>query len=451
MVDKVVSPIDELKKVLLELDLSYDLRDQCDDLITEIEKSQKKSVFALRRLNKDKSITEGFLNETIRDLETATAQLRDLQRQELAKKDRTILYKESQLQQVLDAAPNLISYVDREYRYQITNDLYAQFFGYDRNALKSAHIREVLSEDTFRRLKPLIERAFAGQDQEYELPLADKNEQIYVFKISISPAKNLDGKIIGAYLFGQDITDLKEKEEAINQQNEELEKYIQTNLQLENFAYLASHDLQSPLSNVISFTEALTESSQEKLDETERKFLHYIGTSSKRMQLFINDLLAFALAKNKIINIYPLDPAEVIAEVLDDIKMEQEKHGAMINVRQLPKEVKADRTILKQIFQNLLSNALKFRQPGLKTKIEIKCQEDRNYFVFSVADNGIGIPEEFHDNIFGIFKKLHLYAEYPGTGIGLSTVKFGVKKHCGRVWLDSTEGKGSVFYFSLPK
>ncbi len=451
MLDKGLKAIDELNELLYDVQLPQEHRASYVRLLKEVRKGQVKSDFALKRLRLDKEITEGFLNETIKDLEATTEQLRAYQEKELAEKDRTILYKETQLQQVLDAAPNLISLVDREFRYLITNELYTGFFGHHRDDLTDAHIEEVISKDTFQQIKPFLENAFNGEYQEFEQPVKDQNGSNRILRISISPATDLEGKNVGAYLFGQDITDLKEIEAAINSKNIELQKYIQSNLQLENFAYLASHDLQSPVANVINFADALTESAHDKLDVTERQFLHYINTSSKRMQQFINDLLNYALATNRTIDAKTIDPREILDHVIEDLSTQVKESNANISIGKFPKSIEADETILSQIFQNLLSNALKFAHADRPPVIHVDYKMLPKQHVFSVSDNGIGIPEEYHGSIFGIFKKLHLYSEYPGTGIGLSTVKEAVEKHNGRIWIESQEGEGATFIFTVPE
>ena len=253
------------------------------------------------------------------------------------------------------------------------------------------------------------------------------------------------------YIYGQNITELKEKERAIVEKNKELQKYIESNLELENFAHLASHDLRSPLINVINFSDMLMESAQGKLSGEEQKFLQFITDGAHRMKLFIDKLLDYSIYKNKKVEYENINISELVDGVLLDLTSEIKATGAHIDSVGMPLEVRADRLLITQVFQNLISNALKFRDNGKKPIVRISYENKNRRHKFAVQDNGIGIPAKFQDKIFGIFKRLHLRTEYSGSGIGLSTCKNAIEKHGGKLWLESELGKGSKFMFSIPK
>lgn len=253
------------------------------------------------------------------------------------------------------------------------------------------------------------------------------------------------------YMTYRNFRSKKSAEKNLKEINAELQKYIDTNLQLENFAYLASHDLKSPLQNVENFTNLLSASSSTNFTEDQLLFLKYIKQGTARMREFIEDLLTYSLASNKEIMTESVDLRKLLRNVVYDSDSIIEETGAQIKIAEIPSQVKADPILLRQIFQNLLTNALKFTKPGQIPKVEIGYAKDQQMHIFSVKDNGIGIPQEAQAQIFGIFKRLHLQEEFDGTGIGLSTCKKAAEKHGGKIWVDSVKDIGSTFFFSIPK
>lgn len=424
---------------------------ETEQLLSDLRKKVRRMEFSIERLGQDKNITENFLNATIEDLEEANKQLKIYQQKELAEKEQTILSKENQLQQITDAMPFSMAFVNKDFQYQLNNKTYQTWFGKSKESLKGQHISTLIGEEKFNRSKKILQEVFKGRAFSSEQVHIDKNDEEMILQINYIPAYDLQNNIIGAYVYAQNITQLKENEKAIEEKNLELEKYIQSNLQLENFAYLASHDLRSPLNNVLNFTKLLTMTAKDKLNDNELKFLEFINEGSERMQKFIEDLLAYSLSTNKEISFSEIDTLELIQEVLIDISSSLNKNKSSIALGELPKTILGDRVLLKQLFQNLISNASKFVPKNRRPKIKINCYEANKNYLFSIKDNGIGIDDSSKELIFGIFKRLHLRTEYDGTGIGLSTCKNAVEKHGGKIWVESKEGKGSTFYFTLPK
>ncbi len=417
--------------------------------ISEIEKyfsKQKKTEgklnFAVERLGRDKKITESFLSETINDLKEANKQLKTFRQQELVEK-------ENQLKQITDAMPSSIALVDLDYRYQLNNNQYKNWFGIDLHELKGLKVSDVIGKEMFETIKPNIDAAFMGHEFSRMLKLNTLNGFIDISVIYM-PAYDASKNIIGAYVFAHDVTEIKEKERILADKTKELEKYIQTNLQLENFAHLASHDLKAPLTNVLTFSKLLLDQSQEKLNAKEVKSLEFIYQGSVRMQQFIEDLLTYSLAKNRKIKYVDIVPEVLIRNILNDNIAYLRKNQAKVNIGSMPKSISGDSTLLRQIFQNLIMNAVKFVPEDVSPEVTINCITEGKQHLFSVADNGIGIREEDQSIIFGIFKRLHLKSEFPGTGIGLSTCKSAVEKHGGKIWLESVVNNGTTFYFTLP-
>ncbi|MGC1371534.1 MAG: PAS domain S-box protein, partial [Candidatus Sulfotelmatobacter sp.] len=270
--------------------------------------------------------------------------------------------------------------------------------------------------------------------------------------VTISPIKDANGNIIGASNIGRDVTERKHAEGQLAAQAQELsrkaEELARSNADLEQFAYVASHDLQEPLRMVTAYTQLLSERYSGKLDETANKFIGYAQDGAVRMQVLIQDLLAFSRVGRKEDARTAVDCNAVIEEVRQVLAPAVQESGAAITCSNLPM-VLADRTQMVQLFQNLIGNAIKFR--GAKPPvISVRAERQDQNWVFSVEDNGIGIDPEYAENIFVIFQRLHARAEYPGNGIGLAICKKIVERYGGKIWVESQPEAGSTFRFVMP-
>jgi signal transduction histidine kinase len=227
-----------------------------------------------------------------------------------------------------------------------------------------------------------------------------------------------------------------------------LEELARSNRDLEQFAYVASHDLQEPLRMVATYTQLLAERYQGKLDENADKYIHYAVEGALRMQTLVQDLLAFSRVGRHGTEFAVTECNPVVETALKNLHNAIEESKAQITCETLP-AVMADRSQLVQVFQNLIGNALKFRGASAPV-IRVSAEKKRREWIFSVSDNGIGIAPEHAEIIFVIFKRLHTRAEYPGSGIGLAICQKIVERHGGRIWVESEPGKGSSFKFALP-
>ena len=234
-------------------------------------------------------------------------------------------------------------------------------------------------------------------------------------------------------------------ERTVRERTEALER---SNRELEQYAYVASHDLQEPLRMIASYTELLARRYQGELDDKADMMIGYIVDGAKRMQELINDLLALSRVDSRGKAPEPVACNKIVAQVLRHIEGSVQDSGAEIIAHDLP-VVMADPTQLRQVFQNLLVNAIKFRGED-PPRVELTARRQGEQWELSVADNGIGIEAAFHDRIFTIFQRLHCKGEYEGSGIGLSLVKKIVERHHGRVSLESVPGQGSTFLFTMP-
>jgi light-regulated signal transduction histidine kinase (bacteriophytochrome) len=220
-------------------------------------------------------------------------------------------------------------------------------------------------------------------------------------------------------------------------------------VELERFAYVASHDLQEPMRTVRSFAQLLQKRFGEKLTGDAEEYLRFISEGVQRMQTLINDLLAYSRVNSQGAAFAPTDGNRIIASVLDSLRASIEQRQAQVTVDPLP-VVQADATQLGQVLQNLLVNAMKF-QDSPPARVHISAAEVDGGWQFSVRDNGIGIAPEYFERIFIMFQRLHTIDEYGGTGIGLAICKKIVERHRGKIWVESTVGEGSTFYFTIPK
>lgn len=232
----------------------------------------------------------------------------------------------------------------------------------------------------------------------------------------------------------------------LNQTNQNLEK---ANQELQDFAYIVSHDLQEPLRKIYSFGQFLIEDCSDRLSDEGKDYVERMQKASIKMKRLIQDLLKLSRLGTSTEAFELFNSSQAIKEAEDNLAIAIEESDAEIIADNMP-DVFASRIKLTQIFENLIGNAIKYRS-SRKPKIEISAEQQNGWVTFAVKDNGIGIEERFHDKIFGVFQRLHPNNQYEGTGIGLALCKKGVQQHSGKIWLESVPDKGTVFYFTMPK
>lgn len=270
------------------------------------------------------------------------------------------------------------------------------------------------------------------------------------------------GKIYAVAGISPDISERKKLEEDLKKVNITLEERVRertgelqklneellkSNRELENFAYITSHDLQEPLRMITSFTQLLEKQYGDKLDDRAREYIEFAVDGARRMYDLINGLLEYSRLSRKEARFTKVDLSDVIEEVKANLKLITNERNCILEVMDLP-IVFADRTQMVQLFQNLISNGIKFSKSI--PIINISAQKATAGYLFSVRDKGIGIEPKYFNRIFEIFKRLHHRDQYPGTGIGLAICKRIVENHNGKIWVESEPGKGSVFHFTIP-
>ena len=268
------------------------------------------------------------------------------------------------------------------------------------------------------------------------------------FEVSAYPSDN------GISVYFIDATERIKSEQQLIELNKSLEKHAnelaKSNSELEQFAFIASHDLQEPLRMVSSFLTQLKRKYNDQLDEKAQQYIHFATEGAERMRRIILDLLEYSRVGSVEIGKTEIDLNEVLDEVLSVHKKTIEKKKAIINIPDLP-VISASEIHLKQLFQNLISNSLKYQKDGNQPVINISVREDDDSWLFSVSDNGIGIDYKYHKKIFAIFQRLHAQEEYSGTGVGLAICKKIVEQQGGEIWIDSGDTQGTIFYFTISK
>ncbi|MCX6213683.1 PAS domain-containing protein [Spirosoma sp.] len=406
---------------------------------------------------------------------------------------------EQHLQLLRDAVPAMIFYLDDQQRYQSYNTVFQDWFGVDQQEVLGKTVREFLGEAAYRQTEPHLARAYAGQSERYELLAPSRMKQDRWLSIVYTPHTNQAGQVVGLIVLATDITPNKRVEaelrgseeryrqlsaaleeqvrqrtlaltaanEALSTSNKELEEtnslLNRSNANLQQFAYVASHDLQEPLRKIQQFGDLLktryTDSTGEAVVYLERMQL-----AASRMSTLIRDLLDYSRISTRRDKSAPVCLQTIVATVLNTLDWTIQQTGAQIQVDPLP-TLSGDASQLGQLFQNLLSNALKFSKPGVTSLIQIRSarvssadlpkaltphRAGHGYYRVDVVDNGIGFEEKYLDRIFQVFQRLHGKSAYAGTGIGLAICEKVVANHGGAITATSQSGQGATFSVYLP-
>ena len=370
----------------------------------------------------------------------ATAAVRDITDRKKA---------QAQFKNLLETAPDAMVIIDRDGRINLVNQQTERLFGYTRGELIDQPVEILVPENLRSRHvghrsgyfdDPKVREMGAG----LELSGRRKDGTEFPIEISLSPLETPDGQFATAAV--RDITERKTAQIKLTDYARNLEA---SNRELEEFAYVASHDLQAPLRNIISFSELLHDECVGKISEDADRYFGFIEEGALRLQGLIKDILEVSRVNRMERSFITVDTNECMETCRLQLRSVLEDSGGRIDFARLP-DVKGDALRLTQLFQNLLNNAVKFQRPGVPPLVTITARRFGEFWEFAIADNGIGISADECVQVFEIFRRLHTADEYPGTGIGLSICKKIVETHGGRIWAESEPGKGATFRFTLP-
>ncbi len=344
--------------------------------------------------------------------------------------------------------PAAIAMFDNEMKYVIASDRWYQEYGLSGRQIIGENYYDVIPQTkNMPEWVAAHQRCLGGAiEVKEEEPFPAADGAMGWLKWEIHPWMKDDGSVGGLIMFTEVITEKIAAREGLKKLNKQL---LASNQELEQFAYIASHDLQEPLRMVSSFLQLLEKKYQPKLDETAGQYIHFAVDGAQRMKALIKDLLSFSRVATVKQEMGFIDSKAIIADTCQVMAAVIEEKGAVIETAELP-VIKADELQIKQIFQNLISNAIKYAGNN-KPRVEIGWSDTDTHWCFSVKDNGIGVNPKYFEKIFVVFQRLHTKSAYSGTGVGLAICKKIAEKHEGRIWIESEEEKGSTFYFTVSK
>jgi PAS domain S-box-containing protein len=375
-----------------------------------------------------------------------TAAIRDISVRKAAEK--VLAQMEGRYRGLLEAAPDAMVVVHQDGGIVLLNLQAEKEFGYRRDELLGQKVTNIIPEGFAERLIAdglrSAEDALAQQiGTGIELIARRKDGSEFPIELMLSPLESAEGTLVTAAI--RDITTRKKAEAQLLQKVEELNR---SNVELGQFAYIASHDLQEPLRMVASYTQLLSRRYKGKLDSDADEFIAFAVDGATRMQRLIQDLLAYSRVGTKGKELRDTSSEETLGQAIINLRGAIQESGALVTHDPLP-PVMADERQLIQLFQNLVGNAIKYQNPGVP-KVHISAAKNGGkQWIFSVQDNGLGIDSQYFDRIFGMFQRLHKREEFAGTGIGLAICKKIVERHGGNISVESQPGEGSTFRFDL--
>ncbi|MGB8838196.1 MAG: PAS domain S-box protein, partial [Candidatus Acidiferrales bacterium] len=398
-----------------------------------------------------KNATEFPIEIMLSPLESAegtlvTAAIRDISVRKEA--EAHLAQMEGRYRGLLEAAPDAMVVVNQSGEIVLLNVQAEKQFGYSRDELVGQKVKNIIPEGFAERLVAdalrSVEDALAQQiGTGIELTAQRKDHSEFPIELMLSPLESAEGILVTAAI--RDITTRKAAEANLLNKVEELNR---SNVELGQFAYIASHDLQEPLRMVASYTQLLSRRYKGKLDSDADEFIAFAVDGASRMQRLIQDLLAYSRVGTKGQELLDISSEDALQQALFNLRAAIAESGAVVTHEPLP-AVLADDMQLVQLFQNLIGNAIKYQRPGIPTVHISAVKNGDKKWIFAVTDNGLGIDPQYFDKIFGMFQRLHKREEFAGTGIGLAICKKIVERHGGNISVESQPGKGSTFRFAL--
>ena len=351
---------------------------------------------------------------------------------------------------VFDAAPVAMLSVASDGTITAGNRQAESMLGYVRGGLDGLPLEDLLPEDIRPRHVKLRAR-FAEMPTarpmapDKQLKARRKDGTEIRIEVGLTPYDGDTGKLVLASLF--EVTQDHQTAARLRRAMAELER---SNEELEQFAYVVSHDLQEPLRMVSSYSELLRRQYHGQLDENADMYINYAVDGAQRLSRVVQELLNYSRVGSKAGSFVPTNTAQMVEVVCADLGLALDASGAEVFVEGRLPTIVADSSQLQLVFQNLIGNAIKFAREGVAPQVRLRAERKAELWQFTVSDNGIGIEEKFVERIFGLFQRLHSREAYEGSGIGLTITRRVIERHGGRIWVESTPDEGSTFFFSLP-
>lgn len=401
------------------------------------------SFMDITELKKDEAELEKYRTHLEELVEKRTEELEDA--------NKALAESEEKFRELFNRADDMITLVGLDEKgmpgnFIEVNDVASQRLGYTREEFLNMTPADIVAPEKLAEIPKNAIMMAENDCVRFEIVHETKNGAKIPVEV-VNHVFKLKGKRV-ALAVSRDITERKKHEEELKKLVKDLKR---SNEELERFAYVASHDLQEPLRTIASFTQLLERRYKGKFDEDADEFMDYVIDASFRMKKQIEGLLEYSRVKTDQSGFQQVNLDLILNQVIENLRSLIEESGAVINHSSLPTVI-GDYDQLRRVFQNLVGNAIKFRKSDVSPVIDISVREDKetNEFIFSIADNGIGIEEQYMERIFVIFQRLHTMETYKGTGIGLSVVKRIIERHGGRIWVESEPGAGSAFHFTIP-
>jgi PAS domain S-box-containing protein len=386
------------------------------------------------------------LEEALRALDEAQAKLRAYETDDtgITRLTESVRESEERFRMLAEGVPNHLLFLDPELRIVFANDVFLEAAGWSADKAVGLHISEIMGVQRFIQRQPYYERALAGETVSYESTGAIGNEAGY-FRFSYRPSFDDSGKVRGIFSMATDITRRRKMELELEAKQAEL---MRSNKDLEQFAYVASHDLKAPLRAIELLVQWITEGLADYDNNNVQENLTLLGKRTQRLNRLLDDLLAYSRAGRKVGSHRLVDTH---ALVLDVVQLINAPPAISISVEgQLPK-LNTYPAPLEQVFRNLIGNAVK-HHPGPEGRIVVACQDDGDCYIYTIADDGEGIPAEYAERVFEMFQTLKSRDQVEGSGMGLAIVNRIVQWQGGRIWFEPAAGdRGTVFKFEWKK
>lgn len=376
---------------------------------------------------------------------------------------------EDQYKTLTNALPLIIFALDIKGNLMYGNEWLFKFTGETQEALNKKQWKTIVHDDDYAAFKLLLQNTNAkgATAIKSQCRIRHKNSSDYLWhQVSLTPFQNDKEEL--QYWIGymadihaqkvweetlRDNAELKKTQEDLEENQRKMESYIQdlnrSNLELQQFAFVASHDLQEPVRKLLFYCDYLISKYSESLDKKGTEYLSSMQGSAQRMRNLIQDLLVFSQINRKELHFTNVDLNKIAAEAVQDLEISIEEKNASLKIGNLP-TVSGDERMMRQLFENIIGNALKYSKKGITPLIEITCHRKKDCFEIAFSDNGIGFDEKYLPQMFTLFQRLHSKNTYEGTGLGLAICQKVAEIHNGKIWAKAQEDKGATFFVSLP-